>query len=102
MTNTPIPAKPAAFPTPSQVFEDPATHWAFLTAGSDNGLEDQHFDRKEAGRPEADGAVPNAKLKNVREQIEECASAFANASGSLLVLGFSTNGATPVPGHLSD
>ena len=34
-----------------------------MTAGSDNGFEGQHFDRKEAGRPEADGAVPNAKLK---------------------------------------
>ena len=75
MINTPLPAKPATSPKPSQVYEDPATHWAFLTSGSDNGFEGQHFDRKEAGRPEADGTVPNAKLKNVREQIEECVSA---------------------------
>ena len=102
MTITSLPTKPTTSPKPSQVFEDPVTHWAFLTAGSDNGFEGQHFDRKEAGRPEADGIVPNAKLKNVREQIEECISAFANASGGLLVLGISTNGTTSGLGHLSE
>jgi len=69
MSGTPPPAKEVASPTPKQVFEDPAAHWAFLTVKSDDGFEGQHFDRKEAGRAEADGTVHNTKLRNVREQI---------------------------------
>lgn len=59
----------------------------------DAGFESQHFDRKEAGRPEADGTVHNAKLRNIRDLIEEYVSVFANATGGLLVLGVSSTGA---------
>jgi hypothetical protein len=74
-------------PKPKQVCNDPGAYWDFITVAADATFEGQHFDRKEAGRPEADGTVHNSKLKNIRDQVEECVSAFANATGGLLVLG---------------
>jgi hypothetical protein len=53
-------------PEPKQVFDDADAHWAFVTAAEDAGFEGQCFDRKEAGRPEADGSAPNAKLAAAR------------------------------------
>jgi hypothetical protein len=79
-------------PKPKQVCNDPDAYWDFITVAADAIFEGQHFDRKEAGRPEADGTVHNSKLKNIRDQIEECVSAFANATGGLLVLGVSSAG----------
>ena len=98
-----IPAKVRmTVPKPKQVFDNPGAHWAFITMAEDAEFEGQHFERKEAGRPETDGTVRNAKLRNVREQLEECISAFANATGGLLVLGVSSNGMVTGLKHLSE
>ncbi|MGE3876884.1 MAG: helix-turn-helix domain-containing protein, partial [Parvibaculaceae bacterium] len=87
---------------PKKVYDDPDAYWDFVTVPTDTTFEGQHFDRKEAGRTEADGTVHNAKLKNIRDQIEECVSAFANASGGLLVLGVSSTGAVTGLKHLNE
>jgi predicted HTH transcriptional regulator len=89
-------------PKPKQVYNDSDAHWDFVTVGTDASFEGQHFDRKEAGRPEADGTVHNSKLKNIRDQIEECVSAFANATGGLLVLGVSSTGTVMGLKHLKE
>ena len=89
-------------PKPKQVYSDPDAHWDFVTVATDASFENQHFDRKEAGRPEADGTAHNSKLKNVRDQIEECVSAFANATGGLLVLGVSSTGTVMGMKHLNE
>jgi hypothetical protein len=74
-------------PQPQQVYDSPDAYWDFVTVTTDSSFEEQHFDRQDAGRPEADGAAHNTKLNGVRNQIEECVSAFANAIGGLLALG---------------
>jgi predicted HTH transcriptional regulator len=48
------------------------------------------------------GQSITAKLRNVRDQIEECVSAFANATGGLLVLGVSSSGAVMGLKHLNE
>jgi predicted HTH transcriptional regulator len=85
-------------PNPKDVFERPDAHWALLTTPEDVNFEGHHFDRKEAGR------VHNGKLslKEVKEEITECLSAFGNAEGGLLVLGISTKGEPKGISHLSD
>ena len=89
-------------PKPKQVYYNPDAYWDFITSATDAVFEGQHFDRKEAGRPEADGTAHKAKLRNVRDQIEECVSAFANATGGLLVLGVSSSGAVMGLMHLNE
>jgi predicted HTH transcriptional regulator len=89
---------------PRAVFEHPEQHWDFLTASDDTEFEGQFFDRKEAGRIGENGLVSSKKLDGVLEQITGCISAFANTnkSGSLLVVGISTQGAIKGVNHLSD
>jgi predicted HTH transcriptional regulator len=89
---------------PRAVFEHPKQHWDFLTASDDTEFEGQFFDRKEAGRVGENGLVSSKKLDGVLEQITGCISAFANTnkSGSLLVVGISTQGAIKGVNHLSD
>ena len=91
-------------PEPSKVFQEPETHWAFLTAPSDAEFEGQHFDRKEACRANSAGSVPKQELKHLRQQVAECVSAFANAnpSGGLVVVGISSNGAVKGLRHLTE
>ena len=46
-------------PNLRRVFDDPQAHWAYLTQPTDDGFEGQHFDRKEAGRPQPGGTISN-------------------------------------------
>jgi len=87
---------------PKDIYDNPLKYWEFLTAPKDSDFEGQHFDRKEAGKIEADGTVHNQKLRNVRDQIAETISAFANATGGLLVLGISKSGEVPGLNHLDE
>jgi predicted HTH transcriptional regulator len=89
-------------PKPKQVYDNPDAYWDFVTVTTDVDFEDQHFDRKEAGRLEADGTTHNSKLSGARDQIVECASAFANATGGLLVLGVSNTGVVAGLKHLNE
>jgi hypothetical protein len=52
-------------PKPKQIYDNPDAYWDFVTVATDTAFEGQHFDRKEAGRPEADGTAHKAKLRNV-------------------------------------
>lgn len=87
---------------PRQVFDDPSSHWTFLTQTSDDHFEGQHFDRKEAGRLDFNMTVLKAKLNKLREQITETISAFANSNveGGLLVLGITSEGIVNGIDHL--
>lgn len=91
-------------PSPRQVFDDPSGHWIFLTQCSDDHFEGQHFDRKEAGQSGITPSVLRNQLKNLREQIAETVSAFANSNveGGLLVLGISSSGIVNGIDHLSE
>ncbi|NEP58070.1 MAG: transcriptional regulator [Symploca sp. SIO2G7] len=91
-------------PDPREVFEHPMGHWDFLTVPDDTKFEGQYFDRKEAGRIGENGHLYKGDLKDVMKQITECISAFANTnkSGSLLVIGISSQGEVKGISHLSD
>ncbi len=93
-----------AKPSPRQVFDDPAAHWAFLTQPTDDDFEGQHFDRKEVGRLEADGTISRKSLDGIRELVRKTLSAFANSNkeGGLLVLGISSTGEVMGIDHLSE
>lgn len=51
-------------PTPRQVFDDPQSHWAYLTQTTDDDFEGHHFDRKEAGRYEV---IEDLTARRIRE-----------------------------------
>ncbi len=93
-----------ARPTPRQVFDDPRSHWAYLTQPTDDGFEGQHFDRKEAGRLLPSGSLPRDALDKVKELVVKTVSAFANrnAEGGLLVLGISSTGEVAGIDHLTE
>src|SRR5438876_10713271 len=91
-------------PEPREVFRDPPSHWALLTARSDAEVEGQHFDRKEACRPSASGSVSDKEVRAFRQQVIEGVSAFANsiAAGGLVVLGVSSGGEVRWLSHLTE
>jgi predicted HTH transcriptional regulator len=90
-------------PSPRQVFDDPETAWAYLTQPTDDDFEGQHFDRKEAGRPQSNTNLAKA-LEGVKDLVTKTVSAFANsnAEGGLLVLGISSSGELVGIDHLSE
>ena len=91
-------------PKPREVFDNPDAFWSFLTEPSDDKFEGQHFDRKEACRPDTNGTVSRSDLKCLREEIKECISAFANKNveGGLLVVGIASNGLVKGTDHLNE
>ena len=91
-------------PSPRAVYDDPASHWAFLTQPSDDDFEGQHFDRKEAGQRTSDAKGLGNRLRQVRERIAETISAFANSNveGGLLVIGIASNGDVEGIDHLTE
>ena len=90
--------------SPREVFDNPKQHWDFLTSPTDEGFEGQHFDRKEACRPDDNGVVRGGQVSRLTEQITECVSAFANSNrtGSVLVLGITKAGEVAGINHLND
>lgn len=95
---------PMRTPSPRQVFDDPAAYWAFLTQGSDDDFEGQHFDRKEAGQVGSDAATLNRQVAEIRDHIKQTISAFANRNieGGLLVLGIASDGNVKGTDHLKE
>ena len=91
-------------PKPIEIYENPSAYWHLITAARDVDFEDQHFDRKEAGRPDLAGHLPSGKLTEIITQAKETISAFANANrdGGLLVIGVSTTGDVKGLSHLND
>lgn len=90
---------------PRAVFDDPGSHWPFLTTPNDSDFEGQHFDRKEACRPGPSGTVSHSDLRRFRrDEIASTVSAFANTNrdGGLLVLGISSNGTIAGCAHLDE
>jgi predicted HTH transcriptional regulator len=90
-------------PSPRHVFDDPQTAWAYLTQPTDDNFEGQHFDRKEAGRPQSAVNV-SKELDAVRDLVTKTVSAFANsnAEGGILVLGISSSGEVVGLDHLNE
>jgi predicted HTH transcriptional regulator len=92
-------------PSPLEVFDDPAAHWALVTSTDDADFETQFFDRKEATRAGASGGVNKSEFNRfVEEKIVPTASAFANgnAEGGLLALGIGKGGEVRGIAHLDD
>ena len=91
-------------PNPRDVFDDPETHWGFIISPTDNQFECQHFDRKEAGRPDAENQISGSALNGIKRQCVECISAFSNENrdGGLLVIGVSSSGEVKGISHLSE
>jgi len=91
-------------PLPFDVFQSPAAYWDLLTTTSDVNLEDQHFDRKEAGRAEVGGVISGNRFRDIIGEATETISAFANEnhSGGLLIFGISKTGDVKGLSHLSD
>jgi len=79
-------------PAPKEVYQNPSDYLDFLSIGSDDKFENQHFERKEVGL--SGQPVSKAQLKTIREGITKTISAFANSNreGGLLVLGISSDG----------
>ena len=89
-------------PDHRKVYEDPSSYLEFLTSGSDDKFESQHFERKEVGRNNIEVTPP--ELNNVRNGITKTVSAFANSNteGGLLVLGIASDGTISGIDHLSE
>ena len=89
---------------PQDVYDDPNGHWDFLTTPADRDSEGQLFDRKEGCRPRPDGSVSGSDIRNLRDQIVECVSGFANANrdGGLLVVGIASDGSVRGLKHLNE
>ncbi|MEI9980441.1 MAG: RNA-binding domain-containing protein [Edaphobacter sp.] len=91
-------------PKPLEVFENPDLFWPLLSSRQDVELEDQHFDRKEAGTPDSNGNVSSSQISSLVDQLKATVSAFANENrdGGLLVVGISKTGEIKGLSHLSD
>ena len=91
-------------PKSIEVFDNPGAYWDFITASRDVDFEGQHFDRKEAGRPDQAGNLSSSKLTELIEHARATISAYANANreGGLLVFGVSTAGEVKGLSHLKD
>jgi predicted HTH transcriptional regulator len=91
-------------PSPRHVFDNPQATWAFLTQPTDEDVEGQHFDRKEAGRSVPGVSISRSELNGVRELVIKTVSAFANSNveGGLLILGISSNGEVLGIDHLNE
>ena len=91
-------------PSPRQVFDAPQTAWSYLIQPADDEFEGQHFDRKEAGRPQSNVAISKSSLEAAKELVIKTVSAFANSNseGGLLVLGISSSGEVIGIDHLSE
>lgn len=91
-------------PTPRQIFEAPEQYVRHLCAADDGEVENQHVDRKEAGRTDQNGTVSPSKINRLKDHIIECVSAFANANpeGGLVVLGIGSDGSLAGIDHLTD
>jgi predicted HTH transcriptional regulator len=91
-------------PKPKEVFDNPDAFWSFLIESSDDKFEGQHFDRKEAGLPAANGVLSKNHLHDLRHKITECVSAFANKNieGGLLVIGIASDGTVKGTDHLTE
>ena len=55
----------SAMPKPLEVFDDPQKYWSLLTSKKDVDLEDQFFDRKEAGHADANGNVSGSQISSL-------------------------------------
>jgi hypothetical protein len=89
---------------PRVVFENLSQHLARFCASSDAEVEDHLFDRKEIPLPTPGSNVSHNVLRDIKEQIRETVSAFANTNpeGGLLVIGISKTGCLVGINHLTD
>lgn len=89
-----------AQPNFRDVYADPNRFWDFITQKNDSDFEGQHFDRKEASRPDRSGTISSAKFREIGMLVEKTVSAFGNAAGGLLILGIGGDGEVIGVNHL--
>lgn len=65
---------------PRAVFENFPQHLAHFAASTDAEVEDHLFDRKEIPAPTPGANVAQSVLRDIKEQIKETVSAFANTN----------------------
>ena len=84
------------------VYQDPNRYRDFICQHLDADFEGQHFDRKQIGQSTTNGNVSKSSLSSINEHIERTISAFANATGGLLIVGVASNGDLLGIDHLSE
>lgn len=87
---------------PLDVYNEPEKYWALITATSDDQIEGQYFDRKQAGQVDESGQAVKNSIESLKDKLIECVSAFANASGGLLIVGVSKKGEVAGINHLQE
>jgi predicted HTH transcriptional regulator len=85
---------------PKDLFDDPSSHWAFLTTPHDTDFEGQHFDRKALPL----GVIGKSQYQDLIVEITETISAFANQNrqGGVLVIGIDCHGSVVGTAHLTE
>lgn len=89
-------------PNPEEVFANPQNYWDFITSASDSDVEDQHFDRKQAGNFGGQGQVSSSSVSKLQEEVIQCVSAFANNDGGLIIIGVAKTGEVTGTNHLDE
>lgn len=84
------------------VYQDPDSHADYICVVSDSDFEGQAFDRKQAGKEKEKELFRKADLSELVENVEKTVSAFANATGGLLVVGVSKSGRLLGVSHLKE
>ena len=89
-------------PSPIEIYSEPEKYLALITAASDDQIEGQYFDRKQAGWIDENGQAGRSSINKLKDQLVECVSAFANASGGLIIVGVSKRGEVTGTNHLQE
>lgn len=88
-------------PDPINLFNNPQQYWDFILAATDAKIENQHFDRKQAGQVGTNGTATTSSIDKLQDEIKECVSAFANNEGGVIIVGVSTTGVASGIDHLN-
>jgi hypothetical protein len=86
------------------VFDNQTALWELPTSKNDVKLEDQFFDRKEAGSADSNGNVSGSQISSLIDHLTATISAFANENhdGGLFGARISKTGEVKGLSHLSD
>ena len=84
------------------VYQNPDSYRDFICQQLDVDFEGQHFDRKQLGSSTNARELSKSALSSINDHIEKTFSAFANATGGLLIVGVANNGDLLGIDHLNE